>query len=326
MILGLHNLGGVQRIDLVNEDAGEQETDMIHPFGKHADWNESFYFNFYDKENDYCGFMRIGLKPNKDEKNMFCFFLSPEGEEIGTRAAEPFTDPQLSVNGLKFERIAPDKEWMLEYAGSMKQTRGSEVRRLNVSFHLTFKAINKVFDYRESNSGYSELVSYKSPAEHTEQFGKIEGTATIGTKKLSISGLGERDHAWGTTDWISPSTWIWLSGQFSEGLAFNFTKLFIGRETVDAGFIHIGGVNRPIVKVEVVTQVKKSGGPESLKAWLMEADGKMHEIEATVMRTARLPYSGSLEKNVPVVYEALAKYRMGNETGYGIAEYLVRER
>ena len=326
MILELPSLGGVQGTNLMNEEAGGEETDMIHPFGVHADWNESFYFNFYDSENDYCGFMRIGLKPNKDEKNMFCFFLSPEGEEIGTRVVEPFTDSQLSVEGLKFDRIAPDKEWRLRYDGSMKQTRGSEVHRLNVSFDLTFKAINKVFDYRESDSGYSDLVSHVSPAEHTEQFGKFEGTATIGTKKLSISGLGERDHAWGTTDWISPSTWIWLSGQFSEGLAFNFTKLFIGRETVDAGYIHIGGVNRPIVKVEVVTQVKKNGGPESLKVWLMEADGKMHEIEATVMRTARLPYAGSIERSVSVVYETLARYRMGNETGYGIAEYLVRER
>ena len=309
----------------VKVEAGELETDKIHPFGKHADWNESFYFNFYDKENDYCGFMRIGLKPNKDEKNMLCFFLSPEGHLIGARDVEPFADSQLKVKGLKFERMVPDKEWRLEYGGSMKHTRGSEIQRRDVSFNLTFKAINKVFDYRESSSGYSDLVAKVSPAEHTEQFGRIEGTATIGTKTISISGLGERDHAWGTTDWIAPSTWIWLSGQFSEKLAFNFTKLVIGKDIVDAGFIYMDDVNKPIVKVDVTTRFNKSGGPISLKTWLMETDGKMHEIDATILRTARLPFAGSIEKTVSVMYETLAKYRMGDETGYGIAEYLVRE-
>jgi hypothetical protein len=308
----------------VNEDAREPETDMLHPFGKHADWNESFYFNFYDKVNDYCGFMRIGLKPNKDEKNMLCFFLSPEGHVIGARDVVPFSDSQLRVKGLKFERIVPDREWRLEYRGSMRHTVGSEIQRRDVSFDLTFKAINKVFDYRESASGYYDLVSRVSPAEHNEQFGRIDGTATIGTETISISGLGERDHAWGTTDWIAPATWIWLSGQFSERLAFNFTKLSIGKEIVDAGFIHVDGVNRPIVKVDIATEFSKGGGPKSLRAWLMEADGKMHEIEALIIRTARLPFAGSIDQSVSVMYETLAKYRMGDETGYGIAEYLIR--
>ena len=298
---------------------------MLHPFGKHADWNESFYFNFYDKEKDYCAFMRIGLKPNKNEKNMLCFFLSPDNHLIGTRDVETFADSRLIVKGLEFTRIVPDKEWRLEYSGSMKHTSGSEIQRRNVSFDLTFRSINRVFDYRESASGYSDLVTQVAPAEHTEQFGRIEGTATIGNKTVSLNGLGERDHAWGTTDWIKPATWIWLSGQFSEKLAFNFTKLIIGKDIVDAGFIHIDGENRPIVKVDVATEFDKGGGPRSLKTWLMEGNGEVHEIEATVLKTAKLPFAGTLETSVSVMYETLAKYRLGGETGYGITEYLVRE-
>lgn len=309
----------------VEEEAAEPGPDVLHPFGKHADWNESFYFNFYDREKDYCAFMRIGLKPNKDEKNMFCFFLSPDGHVIGTRDMEPFTDSQLKVKGLKFERIVPDKEWRLEYSGSMRHTVGSEIQRRDVSFDLTFRSLNKVFDYRNCASGYSDVVAQVAPAEHTEQFGRIEGTATIGAKTVTLSGLGERDHAWGTTDWIAPATWIWLSCQFSERLAFNLTKLMIGKEIVDAGFIHIDGENRPIIKADIFSEFNEGGGPKSLKALLMEGNGKIHEVEATVMRTAKVPFSRSIEKSVSVMFETLAKYRMGGETGYGIAEYLVRE-
>ena len=57
----------------------------------------------------------------------------------------------------------------------------------------------------------------------------------------------------------------------------------------------------------------------------MESGGEIHEVEASVIRTAKLPFSRSIEKSVSVMYETLAKYQMGGETGYGIAEYLVRE-
>ncbi len=301
-------------------------TDGLHRFGKHADWNESFYFNFYDREKDYCAFMRIGLKPNKNEKNMLCFFLTPYGHVIGARDVEPFHDAELKVGGLKFARFDPDTEWRMEYSGSMKHTKGSEVERRKVSFNLKYKALNKVYDYRESASGYSELVEKVAPAEHTEQFGRVEGSATIDGKEIALKGLGERDHAWGTTDWIAPSTWIWLSGQFSDKLAFNFTKLFVGKDVVDAGFVHIDGKNRPIVRVDITTEFNKGGGPKSIKTWLMEDNGEVHGIEAEILRTARLPFAGNLASSVSVMHETLAKYRMGNEIGYGIAEYLVREK
>jgi hypothetical protein len=310
----------------VTEDAGESGTDMIHPFKKHADWNESFYFNFYDKEKDYCAFMRIGFKPNKNEKNMLCFFLTPPGHVIGTRDVEPFSDSELKVNGLSYTKIVPDKEWRLQYSGSMRHTKGSQVERRSVSFDLTYKALNRVYDYRESASGYSELVEKVAPAEHTEQFGRVVGSATIGDSTIPLNGLGERDHAWGTTDWIAPSAWTWLSGQFSEELAFNFTKLVVGKDVVDAGFIYIDGRNRPIVRVDITTEFNKDGGPKSLKTWLMEDNGEVHEIEAEILRTVRLPFAGNLATSVSVMYETLARYRLGKETGYGIAEYLVREK
>lgn len=305
--------------------AEKSDADMLHPFGKHADWNESFYFNLYDKEHDYCAFMRIGLKPNKDEKNMLCFIISPEGYIIGSRDVQPFKDSELSVSGLKFECVEPAKEWKMGYKGSMKQALGSDVQRRDVSFDLTYKAINEIFDYRESDSGYSDLVAQVSPAEHNEQFGRIEGILSIGSKNIPIKGLGERDHAWGTTDWISPSTWTWMSCQFSEGLAFNFTKLAVGEKIVDAGFLHVEGVNRPLVKVDINTSFDKRGWPRSLRMWLTEAFGKTREIEATVMRTARLPFAGRIDSSLSIMYESLAKFRMGEDTGYGITEYLVRE-
>ncbi|MFA5313124.1 MAG: hypothetical protein WC375_07415, partial [Methanomassiliicoccales archaeon] len=59
------------------------EYDIIHEAGEQKDWNESFYFNFYDRGNDLTGFMRIGLVPNKKEKTVFCFLMLPDGSVAG---------------------------------------------------------------------------------------------------------------------------------------------------------------------------------------------------------------------------------------------------
>ena len=35
------------------------------------DWNESYYFNLFDPKQGVTGFMRIGNKPNRNEKSVF---------------------------------------------------------------------------------------------------------------------------------------------------------------------------------------------------------------------------------------------------------------
>ena len=308
----------------MSEDLRTPETDVLHPSGKNINWNESFYFNLYDKKEDICAFMRIGLKPNIKEKSMLCFFMMPDGSSVGTRSEEEFKDSSLSVDGLSFKRIQPEKEWRLEYKGRLKRTLGDETHREDVSFNLGYQSICRTFDYRECWPANRELESIEAAGEHTEQFGKILGTARIGNTDYSLEGLGERDHSWGVRDWIAPNMWIWLSCQFSGKLAFNVTKLILGKEVVDAGYVHIDGENRPIVKAFIDTTVQKSGAPLSLKISLLEKGREVHEIQATVMRTVKVPFSGISEKSVPVMYESLAKYRKGNEVGYGIAEHLVR--
>ena len=42
----------------------------------HQEWNESYYFVFYDKQNSLGGMTRIGFKPNKEE------YMSDKGRRI----------------------------------------------------------------------------------------------------------------------------------------------------------------------------------------------------------------------------------------------------
>lgn len=301
-----------------------EDTDIVHPIGGHIDWNESFYFNVYDREKDICAFMRIGLKPNRWEKNVFCYLMMPDGTTIGMKETTSYDGPALAATGLRYQKILPNKEWLLDYSGTMRRTAGGTVEKKTIAFSLTFQGINEVYDYAMSKLATREGFSMIAAAEHMEQFGTLKGEITLDGRRIPISGLGERDHAWGVGDWIAPTIWIWLSCQFSEDFAFNLTKLIVDQRVVDAGFIYNEGKNEPIVRAEVMTEYAQSGGPDRLKAWLTNDKGKVYEVQGDVLRTAKLPYAAGLERNVPIMYETLAKFTQGDAVGYGVAEYLIR--
>lgn len=299
------------------------DTDMIHEFGAHAEWNESFYFNFYDRSNDICGFMRIGLKPNKDEKSVFCFLLMPDNAIIGFKGEQPYTSTGLSVNGLTFTKIASEKRWKLEFKGLMARL-ASPPQPINAAFSLDFEALNDMFDYRSCVNAEMEELSKNVVSEHLEQFGSIKGTLSIGDRSYQINGLSERDHSWGVREWTAPKMWIWLTCQFSEKEALNVTKLAVEQGEVDAGFAHLNGMSKPLEAVNIDTVYGIDGSPKSFRMVMKDKDGKQYEVEAEILKQAMLPFESPDKKELSIMYETLARYRMDGKVGYGIAEYLIK--
>lgn len=299
---------------------------MLHEFGKHPDWNESFYFNFYDRRNDIFAFMRVGLKPNRNEKNAFCFFMMPDGSLLGMKGQDPATDMELQVSKLRFDRIAPEKKWRLSFSGTMERHVERTPTAEQVSFSVDFNSLNEVFDYRECVKGIAERISEAIASEHFEQFGRASGRLNVGAVEYVLSGLGERDHSWGARDWSAPKMWIWLTCQFSDKLALNVTKLTMDAGEVDAGFVHIDGNNLPLVKADIHTEWQGDHEPKKLQMILQDSRGRLHSVQADVMRRMAIPFAGTNGKTVSTMQETLARYTMGSEIGYGVAEYLIRAR
>ena len=302
-----------------------QNTDVLHEFGTSAEWSESFYFSFYDHPSGIFAFMRIGLKPNKKEKEMFCNLLMPDGTFIGTKDQVPYDGTELAAKGLKFTKIEPEKRWNLSFAGTLLRFGADTPKPENVSFSIDYEAINPMFNYRECVSGEKEKISRKIASEHFEQYGRLKGALKIGGSGYLIDGMGERDHSWGVRDWNAAKLWLWLNCQFSEDCAFNATKLKVEAGDVDAGYMYIGGNNIPLTKVNVDTAYDQNGGPTSIKMVFTDKVGAEHIVEAAVLRTATLPFKSRDGKSLSILYEPLAKYTMENRVGYGVAEYLIRK-
>jgi hypothetical protein len=302
------------------------DTDILHEAGSHPEWNESFYFNFYDRELDICGFMRIGLKPNRNEKSMFCFLMMPDGSLVGMKGQQGCESKALEVKGLSYEKVVPEKKWKLTFNGAAMETKEGKTSPELLSFDLDFESLNPVFDYRECVDAKKVELSKSVASEHLEQFGRISGELVLGGRSNSIHGLGERDHSWGVREWTAPKMWIWLTCQFSERCAFNVTKLVVEGGEVDAGFFCANGKNYPLVKAEIDTAYNEEGGPSSLGMSLMDKNGQTYKAQAEVMRRAILPFEGREGKALSLLHEPLARYSYNGMTGYGIAEYLIRRK
>jgi hypothetical protein len=302
------------------------DSDVLHEFGKDPEWNERFYFNFYDKARDIFAFMRIGLKRNMNEKAAFCFLMMPDRSILGWKDQVPAENNELAAGNLRFEKILVEKRWHLAFSGAMERRKGAAVSHELVSFSADYDCLNRVFDYRDCVSGVNEKVSEKVATQHLEQFGRINGTLTVGTKEYALDGLGERDHSWGVRDWNAPKMWIWLTCQFSEKCALNVTKLVMDAGAVDAGFVHLDGENVALTSADIETSWDADNEPKGLEMSLKDKNGKTHKVRVDVMRKVVVPFASRDGRSLSLMHENLARYEMNSQVGYGVAEYLIRTR
>ena len=299
-------------------------TDIIHAFGNHPDWDETHYFNFYDRKNDICGLMRIALLPNRKEKMMACFFTMPDGTVVSSRHKVDFDKKELAARNLRFEQIAPDRSWNLIHAGTMTRTAGSKLRQSQVEMNLRFDGLNDIFDYRECAPGMDISSNDSRSDGHIEQFGKITGRLSIGLDEFNIAALGGRYQTWGVRNTTEMKSWKWFNCQFSEECALNISKLTMGDSEIDAGFVYDGGKNIPITSAKIDTDYHVGRKPRSFKLSLNGKDGQIFIVTGRVVKNLELPSVNADEAEGSKTFEALAKYDMGEKMGYGMSEYLLR--
>jgi hypothetical protein len=302
------------------------ETDIIHEHGEQKNWNESFYFSFYDRGNDICGFLRLGLKPNKNEKMLFCFFMMPDGSLVGTKESLEFDGDTLAAKGLTFTKVEEEKVWNLAFEGELPAHQKGEDSVVKVKFDLRFEGLNPMFNYRDCVTSDKEALASAVASEHLEQMGKVLGQLSVGDKEYYIKGLGERDHSWGERDWTAPRAWVWLTCQVNDDFGFNVTKLYMDKGDIDAGFLYVDGENLPLVKVDMVTEYDADGSPNTLYMAMYDKDGVVYGVKGEVKKKAVMEFKGENERG-SIMFETLARYRIddGDDVGYGIAEYLFRK-
>ncbi len=299
-------------------------TDIIHAFGNHPDWNETHFFNFYDGKNDICGTMMISLIPNRKMKTMSCHFMMPDGSVVSSRHKVGFDKADLEVRNLRFEPIIPEKSWRLAHTGTMTRTMGSKLRQSQVEMDLRFDCVNDVFDHRECTTSTDKEEDGEHALEQVEQFGRLTGTLSIGLDEFKIVALGGRYHSWGVREMAEMKSRKWLNCQFSDECALSVSKLMTDDSEIDAGFVFDGGKNFAITSARIDTDYHVGRKPRSFKLSLNDKEGQVYVITGRVVKNLELPAMNADDADGATAFMTLAKYDLGERTGFGIAEYTFR--
>jgi len=304
--------------------------EYMHENTGESNFNESMYFNFYDRTAGFGAFARIGNRPNERYAEMTIAIYQPDGTALfNYKRPEIADNGAFAAGGMRFEVGEPFKHLRVTYDGHavyLAQPLDLEDPRRAftgnphqpVSLALDWHGQSPMFG-GEATAHNSEMVFAKG---HYEQHGRAHGTLTIDGVAHRVDGHGLRDHSWGPRSWQSPAYYRWLIGQFGDDFGFMGSQIVTqaGSELL-SGFIFRDGQNHYVERLTLHTDWRDPGHyHDRLALTLHSRSAGDVEISGTV-RTM-LPLRNRRDGKTTRISEGLTEWRCGDRVGYGWSEYL----
>jgi len=310
------------------------EDDANHAPGPEPNFNESMYFNFFDRERQVGGFVRIGNRPNEGRAELTVTLYLPDG-----RVLFAFTRPAISGNqrfdcgGLRFEVLEPSEKLRTVYEGGVVELREpremadprkafAENPRRGVSLNLLHTAVGPMYGHSADEQEIGRSPDRQFAKAHYEQHMAVRGRLQVDDEVITIDGFGLRDHSWGPRYWQAIDSYEWLTLNF--GADFGAVISVIRR---DADNEKAGGV---IVHGDKLQHVRHADVSAEF-----EDNGLYHTVVRADVETdvgERLAITGNVRNFIPLrnrrdglvthIGEGMTEWRCGDRVGYGLSEFL----
>src|ERR1700736_124902 len=170
--------------------------DLMHPNSGESNFNESAYYNFYDRKNRVGGFVRMGNRPNEGNAEMtVCIYLPDNSVGFMFKRPEISNNDAHSAGGLKFEVVKPFEHHRVSYQGKLCMLKNPlEMAEPTVAFkNNPYAACELRLDYYGTAPGWGGELREKT--EHGWGSLKPSGDATQQFAKGHLEQVG---HAAGT--------------------------------------------------------------------------------------------------------------------------------
>ncbi|MBD3255886.1 MAG: hypothetical protein GF383_12390 [Candidatus Lokiarchaeota archaeon] len=310
-----------------------------HVESDHPEYNESYYFAFYNNEENIGGVSRIGFKPNKKEGMTFFFLFLPDGSTGGyfqEKKIKSFTN-KLKVGGMH-HKWNPDGAWNYTFNGKMIFVKNSEdLPRVKtnpklisdikkIQMDLKFEPINDPYEYSKHMTKESLELGKKAGDKHWEQIALINGSISMGDEEITIENtMGQRDHTYGIRDWTGVGNWLYYVVWFNKNLAINPAAIIsTDGKLSTGGFLFKNGENIPLQSIKILDQQFRSDGifPTSSKLEIIDNNGVTHVLKATVGPIIPIPFADK-EGKKSILVQSFGSFELDDITeGYGTFETL----
>jgi hypothetical protein len=302
--------------------------EYMHPNTGESNFNESMYFNFYDRSARCGAFARIGNRPNERYAEMTIAIYQPDGTALfNFKRPEIADNAAFAAGGMRFDVVEPFKHLSLSYDGhAVYLARPHDLEDPRRAFTSNpFQPVSLALDWY----GLSPMYGGEAPQSgemvfargHYEQHGRAAGTLTVDGVERRVAGFGLRDHSWGPRSWQSPKYYRWLIGQFDDDFAFMGSQIVTqsGSQLL-SGFVFKDGENHVVHNLELDTHWKDPGHYHDALDLTLHSSGGTVQISGKVI--SMLPLRNRRDGKVTRISEGLTEWRCGDRVGYGWSEYL----
>jgi hypothetical protein len=312
------------------------EDDYAHPLGPESNFNESMYFNFFDRERALGGFVRLGNRANEGQAELTVCLYMPDGRVLFT-----FQRPAIANNdafdagGLKFEVEEPGQRLRTTYTGKVLELADPramadpgkafrESPKKTVALDLVHDAVGPMYGHVGSAEEEKKPAEEQFGKAHYEQHMRVTGTLEIDGETLSISGFGLRDHSWGPRYWQAIHEYQWLTLNFGPDLGAMISIIQRdpeGKSVRRGGVLVRGDEIEAIVDAQIEADYDANGlYHNGLRARVTTAKGEKLEIEGEV--TGFIPLRNRREGRTTHIGEGMTRWKIGDRVGYGLSEFL----
>jgi len=307
--------------------------DYTHELGPESNFNESMYFNFFDRERKAGGFVRLGNRANEGYAEMTTTLYLPDGSVLFQyKRPEISTNDAFDAGGMRFETLQPHERLRTTYQGSAVHLTepeqmadpGAAFRNnphRKVSVDITHEAVGPVYGSSGGNRRIQDPEKEFAKA-HYEQHMRTTGSIAIDGETVPIDGFGLRDHSWGPRYWQNIHAYRWLTINFGADFGMMVSLVWQTPERcIESGVVVRGERIDRVTRATIDTQFDANGlFHKTLTAHVETEGGERLQVDGTVM--SFIPLRNRREGLVTHVGEGMTEYRCGDRVGYGLSEYL----
>ncbi|MFQ5665795.1 MAG: hypothetical protein ACE5I7_05115 [Candidatus Binatia bacterium] len=303
--------------------------DYMHENTGESNFNESMYFNFYDRGRKLGGFARIGNRPNEGYAEVTLTVYLPDGSALFNYMRPRIADNSaFDAGGMRFTVLEPFKRLRVTYDGNaVFLAHPLEMEDPKRAFTTNpHKPVQLELEYQGLSPMYGGEVQMDNPQlvfarGHTEQHLKASGRIVVDGTETPLHALGLRDHSWGPRSWQSPKFYRWLTCEFDETFGFMASQIATqGGAELLSGFVFRNGENLFVHACEIDTDWAGQGHYHNrIHARLHTVAGDF-AVSGTVL--AMLPLRNRRGGKTTRISEGMTEWRHGGHVGYGLSEYL----
>jgi hypothetical protein len=307
--------------------------DYTHPLGPESNFNESMYFNFFDRARNAGGFLRLGNRANEGYAEMTLVLYQPDGSVLFQfKRPEITNNDAMDVGGMRFEVIEGLQKLRTTYEGrAVFLTEPSQMADPGAAFkNNPHKPVKVDLLHEAAGPAYGSTGADRKVVDpekefakaHYEQHMKVTGAVEVDGILTRIDGLGLRDHSWGPRYWQAIHRYRWLTINFAPDFGMMVSTVWRDPEhRTQAGVVYRGDKMDQIVGVDIDTDFEANGlFHKDLVAHLTLDTGEKLDVTGKVM--GFIPLRNRRNGMVTHVGEGMTEYRCGEAVGYGLSEYL----